>query len=299
MGELTYKGSFNTCCEFLFCGGSSRSVTAMVSMLYWMTFTWLSLDSRLFLGNVQHGRALIVPRFLLISSDRDTKVCKFSKSGNCSFSLDATVRAAFCLKMRRHEENMYLQRYPGVPHCAAAGVTGTSFSTCYNCRANEAKPSNCAERAFPTYLNAWLYNGQETTPFDPSSAPAEAEGSWLVSESRFQSSFRFSQSVFFSVAQDKHVLQFCHMLSSTSAAVTTWYHVETHICMVCIPESSRLTTWPMNNDELFLFFWEKNWKKKVSWTRHIHCRSEAGFLTGAWDGSMWCVLSIPLPPHHL
>lgn len=68
------------------------------------------------------------------------------------------------------------------------------------------------------YLKAWLDNEQETVPFDPSVAPAEAEGSWLISEWRFQSSLCFSQSVFFPVAQDKRVLQFGHMLSGTSAA---------------------------------------------------------------------------------
>lgn len=48
-------------------------------------FTWLSLDGHLSLRNVQHGKTLIVPRFLLTNNDCYSKVCKFPNSGNYSF----------------------------------------------------------------------------------------------------------------------------------------------------------------------------------------------------------------------
>lgn len=34
VGKVTYKGSLHTCCQVLFHGGSSCSVTAMLSVLY-------------------------------------------------------------------------------------------------------------------------------------------------------------------------------------------------------------------------------------------------------------------------
>lgn len=52
-------------------------------------FTWLSLEGHLFFPNVQHGRTLIVPSFLLTSSEH---LAKSASSQNPEITLSCWMQ---------------------------------------------------------------------------------------------------------------------------------------------------------------------------------------------------------------